>query len=78
METLIRVLKGYDGRTKASVFERPDGLFTYECEWLVEDDPELEPYWRRYDAPSGLYATADEAEADAITAYPSLRPPVSH
>ena len=71
---IVKVIEKGDGKSKVNVLERNDGLFEFRAYVEQHDDGPYSsgPYW----SPtfySGLYASAEEAERDALNQVHWLR-----
>ncbi len=70
--TVIQQLESRDGRFRVSIFKRPEGLFQFEGEELIEEDEFPGSYWLpRY--VSGLHETQAAAEREARVVLPWLK-----
>ncbi len=66
-----RIVRG-DGRFRISVCQRHDGLFFYRQDRFTEWDDAPHAWMDGY-PPSGIFSTADEAEAEARATISWLR-----
>ena len=71
--TTVRQIDSSDGKWSVEVVQRPDGLFGYQVFRWWTPDPDLadvvEPSWAM-DRRSGVFETADAAEAEARATVP--------
>ena len=61
---IIKTIECHSAKARLFILEREDGFYRFEGEKQVNDEDEFGPYWTACDM-SGLYATAEEAEAAA-------------
>ena len=71
----VRRIEQNDGKRRVDFLDHGDGFFSYEAmREAVDDVPELGPqiYWK-CELQSGLFASLEDAERDALLAVPWLR-----
>jgi len=68
----VKILEREDGKARLYILARNDGLYEYRAEAEVVGDEFEGIYWAPTER-SGLYATAEEAERDALAHVPWLR-----
>ena len=71
-DTLVRQIFSSDRTRRLSIYQRPDRLFYYRDDIYAEYE-EVEPLFSDGYPPSGLFATAFEAEREARSAVGWLR-----
>jgi hypothetical protein len=69
---VISKFEGSDGKTRVDLLERNDGLFEFRAyvERYLEEPHLGEPYWSPT-VSSGLYASVEDAQRDALEALAS-------
>ena len=70
--TIAHQIEREDGRVRLTVHRRDDGLYFY-TEDSFEAWDNTPAVWREGYPPSGLFATVNEARAEAIAIKPWLR-----
>lgn len=70
----VRTVRSADGRTAFVIGKRSDGRFHYYVDEFIYDDELETDYWRidHGGRRSGIFSSADEAEAEIRTEYARL------
>ena len=76
MPQAVEQIVSQNGKFRLTVCRRDDGLFFYREDWLAEWD-DAPHAWQEGHPPSGLFASAVEAMAEARAAISWLRQIVS-
>ncbi|KQO52365.1 hypothetical protein ASF08_20810 [Methylobacterium sp. Leaf85] len=62
-----------DGRSRLTIHQRQDGLFFYTEDSFYDGWDNAPAMWREGYPPSGLFATVEDARAEATAVIPWLR-----
>ena len=75
MRQVVKTFIRSDQRQRVHIYQRDDGLFSFDEEWLVSFDEEFWPNdsgWVQLHTYSTLCETTDMAEREALATFPWL------